>query len=148
MKFTTIIALVFIATFAIAESAKIIDIDTGKSYSISSLTNGSTFKIDGKVYRLEIEQTETDVFKQKLAGMKIPIRLHATRVSDVVSLINQLTGVQIVLASEVNQDTKISLSIKNESILETIDLICFQIGAKAEYTENSVRIIPSKQEEN
>lgn len=146
MKFGTVIASVFLASLAIGESAKIIDVDTGQSYPVASLTNGSTFKIDGKTYRLEIEQTEADAFKQKLSGMKIPIRLHSVRLPEAVTIINQITGVQIVLAPEIDQDIKISLHIRDESMLETIEIICFQIGAEAEYTENSVRIIPAKQE--
>jgi len=144
MKTYAVIVASLLTSFIYAEEAKIIDVDTGKSYSVSSLTNGTKFKIENKTYRLEIKQSESNRIRQKLAGKKITLEVCDMPASQVARMINQFANIQIVFAPNTNSDKAISISMKDGSILKHIELICFQIGAEAEFSEKMVKIISPK----
>ena len=143
-----IIMITLLALNTYSESGRLVDQSSGNGSKFTVLTNGASFHIGDRVYVLELDQSADALLERKLRSNKIPLRVHKTGALHAFNLVSQVAGISIVCGEGVNSDLEVSLNTKDQTLYQTIELICLQIGAKMEIKDNSVLILPNKKVAN
>ena len=131
-------------TLAAPDSAKLVEVDTGIASAATVLTNGASFKVGEKTYRLEIEQSEKERLVEKQLSRSIPIHMQEVACKDAFNLLTSLSGITIVCAGDVDRQAKVSINTQDDPIMDVIEQICFQIGAEAAVRKGTIWITAEK----
>ncbi|VGO16509.1 hypothetical protein PDESU_05100 [Pontiella desulfatans] len=126
-------------------SAKLVDSETGASSEVTVLTNGASFKMGEKTYRLELDQSADDKFIESLSQERAPLRIHDLPAYEAFNMLTLLSDAAIVCSRSVEKDLKISINTQHDSIISIIDQICFQIDAEATVRNKTFWITAKKQ---
>ncbi len=113
------------------ESGKLVEIDSGTASETTALTNGASFKIGDKTYRLEIEQSVKERNLEQLHSRSMPIHMQDLACRDAFNMLTHLSGVTIVCAGDLDKQAKVSINTQDDPLMDVIEQICFQIGAEA-----------------
>jgi len=130
--------------FAAPESAKLVEVDSGIASEVTALTNGASFKVGDKTYRLEIETVQREDLAEQLRTRSVPIQMNQVAGRDAFNLLTHLSGVTIVCAGDVDKDAKVNVNTQDDPIMDVIEQICFQIGAEASVRKGTIWITAKK----
>ncbi|WP_372805802.1 hypothetical protein [Pontiella sp.] len=141
-------AVISISTVCVAQSdsAKLVDVETGEISTSTVLTNGACFKMGETTYRLEIDQSADAKYIEELSTTGVPVRMQDLSAKDAFTMLTHLSGTTIVCARDVDKDLKVSINTQDDSVMDIIEQICFQIDAEPSYRKQTVWIKAKKAE--
>jgi hypothetical protein len=141
-------SLFSIATICVAQGdpVKLVNVETGETSSATVLTNGACFKVEGATYRLEIDQSDDAKYVEELSTTGVPVRMQDLSAKDAFTMLTHLSGTTIVCARDVDKDLKVSINTHDDSVMDIIEQICFQIDAEPSYRKQTVWITAKKAE--
>ena len=140
------IVSIVLASSALAgqESGKLVEVDTGTASEATVLTNGASFKIGEKTYRLEMEQSVKEWNVEDLHSRSMPIHMQNLSCEDAFNMLTHLSGVTIICSGDVDKQAKVSINTQDDPIMDVIEQVCFQIGAEATIRKGSIWITVEK----
>lgn len=142
-------ALVLSVLSAVASqpSGRLVEVESGETSASTVLTNGATFKMDGKTYRLEVEPValvEEESLLKTLKKKGAPIRVQKLPAKDAFTMLSNFSGATMVCGRNVDQELPVNINTQDDSVWDVLEQVCFQIDAEFTVRNGTVWITNKK----